>query len=95
MFLESQINQPCIIKPAIQREGEKAMDDRKDYVAPAIAWEDVLEQTSLACTGSEPDQDTNYFGGGGCRTDVSKNGAYIDPKFECTWITQIEPVVLS
>lgn len=30
------------------------MDARKDYVAPAIAWEDVLEQTSLACHATQP-----------------------------------------
>ena len=29
------------------------MDTRKDYVAPAIAAEDVLEQTSLACNMSQ------------------------------------------
>lgn len=28
------------------------MDDRKAYVAPAIAAEDVLEQTSLACNST-------------------------------------------
>jgi len=30
------------------------MDTRKDYVAPAIAAEDDLEQTSLACYATEP-----------------------------------------
>jgi hypothetical protein len=28
------------------------MDNRKVYVAPCIAWEDELEQTSLACNAS-------------------------------------------
>ena len=30
------------------------MERRREYVAPAIAWEDVLEQTSLACNATSP-----------------------------------------
>jgi hypothetical protein len=57
------------------------MGDRKDYVAPAIAAEDVLEQTSLACQVTEP---FNPDGAGGafapgvgeCSTNVNKGGAF-------------------
>ena len=61
------------------------MDARKDYVAPAIAAEDDLEQTSLACHATMPYpmigatcfageiQPPNYAYW--CETDVSKGGA--------------------
>jgi hypothetical protein len=70
------------------------MDTRKMYVRPAVESEEILEQTSLACTGSEEGPGT-YFGGGFCQIDVSKNGAYFDPEWGCTWITKVEPVILS
>jgi hypothetical protein len=80
------------------------MDDRKDYVAPAIAWEDVLEQTSLACTATQPfpamstcfagvPQLPNYAPGFQCQTDVSKGGAFSGDS-ACN-IPVREPVVLS
>ncbi|UCC88830.1 MAG: hypothetical protein JSV81_05875 [Anaerolineales bacterium] len=63
------------------------MGDRKGYVAPVIAWEDVLEQTSLACNATQPfpinatcfagePQRLNYAPGLGCANDVSKGGAF-------------------
>jgi hypothetical protein len=66
------------------------MDDRKDYVAPAIAAEDVLEQTSLACQVTEPYSGDNgvvdgawvaqvgiYATGLACTTNVNKGGVFI------------------
>ena len=57
------------------------MDTRKDYVAPAIAAEDNLEQTSLACTATEDWPGVTPGPGGTfagpwpqCTVDVSKGG---------------------
>ena len=55
------------------------MDDRKGYIAPAIAAEDVLEQTSLACMVTEPfpaQPDAIYATGLECATNVNKGGAF-------------------
>ncbi|UCC87650.1 MAG: hypothetical protein JSV81_22815 [Anaerolineales bacterium] len=68
------------------------MDDRKDYVAPAIEWEDVLEQTSLACNAIQGDivGPACFAGDGtgtftqGCGTDVAKGGAFIDEDRYCS-----------
>jgi hypothetical protein len=73
------------------------MDARKDYVAPAIAAEDTLEQTSLACGASQP-----WPGVPGetfaqdipCRIEVQKGG-HFGPS--CTIFVPFPPevVVLS
>lgn len=68
------------------------MDTRKDYVAPAIAAEDNLEQTSLACNATT-DQLNGTFGPG-CTTRVDKGGAWYIEDFRCD-IGVDEPVVLS
>ncbi|MFB0533512.1 MAG: hypothetical protein ACETWR_00870 [Anaerolineae bacterium] len=48
------------------------MDARKDYVAPAIAAEDALEQTSLACNMTSA---VFYFFG--CAAQINqKNGGF-------------------
>ena len=65
------------------------MDHRKDYVAPAIAVEDVLEQTSLACQVTEPfpTQPGAIFAPGlPCSTNVNKGGVFIvgKPGSDCT-----------
>jgi hypothetical protein len=68
------------------------MDHRKDYAAPAIEWEDVLEQTSLACNATQgvPVVGPSCFAGGGvgtftqvCGTDVAKGGAFIQTDDFC------------
>jgi hypothetical protein len=77
------------------------MDDRKDYAAPAIAAEDVLEQTSLACQVSEPfpttGQDTVFAPFLECATNVSKGGVFIDIEVGCTSVVRDfkQAVVLS
>ncbi len=58
------------------------MDHRKHYVAPAIAVEDVLEQTSLACMVTEPypgktEQNGIFATGLACGTRVNKGGVFI------------------
>ena len=69
------------------------MDHRKDYVAPAIAVEDVLEQTSLACMVSEPypgksngETPAIFATGLPCSTLVNKGGVFIGDAAaaECT-----------
>lgn len=80
------------------------MGDRKGYVAPAIAWEDVLEQTSLACNATQPFPinatcfagvpQQIYAPGFECGTDVSKGGAFASNDSVCN-IPVREPVVLS
>jgi hypothetical protein len=54
------------------------VDQRQDYVAPAIAAEDVLEQTSLACQVTQFPFDQGNFGPQfqGCAENVTKGGAY-------------------
>jgi hypothetical protein len=61
------------------------MDDRKDYVAPAIAAEDVLEQTSLSCMVTEPytgAKGAAFASGLDCTSNVAKGGVFI--KSGCT-----------
>jgi hypothetical protein len=72
------------------------MDHRKDYVAPTIAAEDVLEQTSLACNLSQYDPNDKTLIGPNemCRVNVAKGGAFI-PDFDCTQSPGEGPVVLS
>jgi hypothetical protein len=77
------------------------MDDRKDYVAPAITAEDVLEQTSLACQVSEPfpatGPSTVFAPFLECATNVNKGGAFIKVELGCaSAVPNIkEAVVLS
>jgi hypothetical protein len=73
------------------------MDLRKDYVAPAIAAEDVLEQTSLACQVSEWPFGVNSFvpGFGPCTDNVAKGGAYFPNGCANPLEGQQPPVVLS
>ncbi|MDH4136497.1 MAG: hypothetical protein OEW09_07270 [Anaerolineae bacterium] len=72
------------------------MDARKEYVAPAIAAEDTLEQTSLACnaTAGVPimgnilsscfaGQPTGNFTQA-CGTDVAKGGAFVEQDPYCS-----------
>jgi hypothetical protein len=80
--------------------------NRKEYEAPAIAWEDVLEQTSLACQATQPFPEGN--GGPGaaqipfapdilldCTFSVAKGGAF-GPSCNVDLIRQeLDPVVLS
>ena len=81
------------------------MDVRKDYVAPAIAAEDTLEQTSLACQASQPFPEINMTCFAGtilsvfapdldCVSDVSKGGAF-GPSCEVFVPFPPEVVVLS
>ncbi len=72
------------------------MDLRKDYVAPTIAAEDVLEQTSLACNLSQFDpNDKSLIGPNGmCRVNVAKGGAFTG-QFGCSQGPGQGPVVLS
>jgi hypothetical protein len=71
------------------------MDHRKDYVAPTIAVEDVLEQTSLACNVSQFDKmDQTIIGPGAeCRVNVAKGGAFIVET--CAHGPGEAPIVLS
>ena len=71
------------------------MDLRRDYVAPTIAVEDVLEQTSLACNVSqfEPNNKTLIGPGAQCRVNVAKGGAFIIET--CSHGPGEGPVVLS
>ena len=73
------------------------MDHRKDYVAPAIAAEDVLEQTSLACQVTQwPFDDNNFVPGfGQCTENVAKGGAYFPQGCANPLEDQQTPVVLS
>ena len=64
------------------------MDSRQDYVAPAIAWEDVLEQTSLACNATLPPPplgpNAQCFAGelpvftAACEVDGTKGGSFVE-----------------
>jgi hypothetical protein len=76
-----------------KKRGENNMDARKDYVAPAIAAEDDLEQTSLACTGTAEPQPPNY-NAVTCQVDVSKGGAWPNIEVGCTWETE-DVIILS
>lgn len=63
------------------------MDHRKDYAAPAIEWEDILEQTSLAChatqPGTIPPRPGDPFAPGLlCDRMVHKRGAFIEGSCE-------------
>ena len=51
------------------------MDLRKDYAAPAIAAEDVLEQTSLACNVTQPLDNGSFIPGGGGEIPCDHNPA--------------------
>ncbi len=65
------------------------MDTRKDYVAPAIAAEDTLEQTSLACNVTETGPGTLEET---CDLNVAKGGAFYVEL--CTVVVET-PVALS
>jgi hypothetical protein len=79
------------------------VDTRKDYVAPAIVAEDVLEQTSLACNASAPFRQFNgsCFGGQAvmpnfapglpCLNNVAKNGAFVGQ--DCQFTVGINAIV--
>jgi len=56
------------------------MDLRRDYVAPTIAAEDVLEQTSLACQVTQFPFDEGNFAPRleGCTENVTKGGAFFE-----------------
>ena len=72
------------------------MDARKVYVAPTIAAEDVLEQTSLACnvtTLPGNGDETLIVTGKECETNIAKGGTFSGPP--CTNSPGAEPVVLS
>ena len=70
------------------------MDTRKNYVAPAIAAEDTLEQTSLACNATTTDfTGDNFAPNYECRVDVTKNGAFYESGY-CSVVVEI-PVALS
>ena len=81
------------------------MDDRKDYVAPAIAAEDVLEQTSLACMVTEPfpvgndgarvAQDEAFATGLQCAVNVNKGGAFAGTGCTFKPPSLLDAVVLS
>ena len=81
------------------------MDDRKDYVAPAIAAEDVLEQTSLACQVSEPFPIGNdgvkaaqveaFVPGLQCTVNVNKGGAFAGTGCTFKPPSLLDAVVLS
>ena len=73
------------------------MGHRKGYVAPAIAAEDVLEQTSLACQVSQWPFEENGFmpGFGPCTENVTKGGAYFLEGCAHPLENQQTPVVLS
>ncbi len=73
------------------------MDYRKDYVAPAIAAEDVLEQTSLACQVTQWPFEGNSFVPeiGPCTVNVAKGGAYFPQVCANPLENQETPVVLS
>jgi hypothetical protein len=80
---------------------------RKEYAAPAIAWEDVLEQTSLACQATQPYPMTGVcfagvsmpFASGApleCTFSVAKGGAFGKSCDTILLPEQLrEPVVLS
>ncbi len=72
------------------------MDLRRNYAAPTITVEDVLEQTSLACNVSqfEPNNKLLIGPNGMCRVNVAKGGAFISD-FDCTQLPGEGPVVLS
>lgn len=69
------------------------MDARKDYVAPAVAAEDALEQTSLACTESQK-LPGGLTGPEYCEVNIAKGGAYADFDEYCTHEPS-QPVLLS
>jgi hypothetical protein len=75
------------------------MDARENYVAPAIAAEDVLEQTSLACNVTQPLDNGSFVPGGGgevpCTHNPAKGGAFVIV-FSCPHlVTEEEVTVLS
>jgi hypothetical protein len=64
------------------------MDNRKAYEAPAIEWEDALEQTSLSCAATRSWIDPTPggpFESVSCGIDVTKNGSFV-VGMGCTWI---------
>jgi hypothetical protein len=74
------------------------MGHRKGYVAPAIAAEDVLEQTSLACQVTQFPFDNGSFAPRfeACAENVAKGGAFFPNLCDHPLLTDGEvPVVLS
>jgi hypothetical protein len=78
----------------IINKGGTKMDRRKDYAPPAIEWEDVLEQTSLACntTQSVPAARPACFAGEG--STAFKGGAFDVENISCRVYPEVV-VVLS
>ena len=68
------------------------MERRREYVAPAVAWEDVLEQTSLACNATMPvplpPAPQCFAGDAGpfspaCEVDGTKGGSFVEDDLFC------------
>jgi hypothetical protein len=74
------------------------MDSRQDYVAPAIAWEGGLEQTSLACNATLPwEAEGPAFTGPAddkCVVDAAKGGSFVQGDRFCDAYFQFPADVL-
>ena len=58
---------------------------KKNYIAPGILSVEMLEQTSLACTGTLPVVSPNYGPGDlRCSIDAHKSPAFLSTSPVCT-----------